>query len=117
MRYLVQFVKMISELYHFKLSVSFHLAVGDDVIPVSLVDLVNCVNHTVLYFAWTTYLQDLSNFRVFYILQSNLMLCGSSVATVVTDVFQLNWFSGRNKIGKIAKIFVKIEDPENRGVI
>jgi uncharacterized metal-binding protein YceD (DUF177 family) len=46
-----QFVKMISELYHFKLSVSFHLAVGDDVIPVSLVDLVNCVNHTVLYFA------------------------------------------------------------------
>ena len=51
MKYLVQFVKMISELYHFKLSVSFHLAVGDDVIPVSLVDLVNCVNHTVLYFA------------------------------------------------------------------
>jgi hypothetical protein len=41
----------------------------------------------------------------------------SSVAMVVTDVFQINWFSMRNKIGKIAKIFGKIEDPENRGVI
>jgi hypothetical protein len=40
-----------------------------------------------------------------------------SVATVVTDIFQINWFSVRNKIGKIAKIFVKIEDPENWGVI
>jgi len=46
--------------------------------------------------------------------QSSLCI---SVATVATDVFQLNWFSMRNKIGKIAKIFVKIEDPENRGVI
>jgi hypothetical protein len=41
----------------------------------------------------------------------------TSVATVVTDVFQINWFSVRNKIDKIAKIFWKIEDPENRGVI
>ena len=41
----------------------------------------------------------------------------SSVATVTTDIFQLNWFSVRSKIGKIAKIFVKMEDPENRGVI
>ena len=41
----------------------------------------------------------------------------SSVAMVVTDVFQINWFSVRNKIGKIAKIFGKIEDPKNRGVI
>ena len=40
-----------------------------------------------------------------------------SVATVATDVFQINWFSVRNKIGKIAKIFVKTEDPESRGVI
>ena len=40
-----------------------------------------------------------------------------SVATVATDVFQINWFSVRNKIGRIAKIFVEIEDPENRGVI
>jgi hypothetical protein len=40
-----------------------------------------------------------------------------SVAMVATDVFQINWFSVRNKIGKIAEIFVKIEDPENRGVI
>ena len=36
---------------------------------------------------------------------------------VVTDIFQINRFSVRNKIGKIAKIFVKTEDPENRGVI
>jgi hypothetical protein len=40
-----------------------------------------------------------------------------SVAMVLTDVFQINWFSVRSKIGKIAEIFVKIEDPENRGVI
>jgi len=45
------------------------------------------------------------------------IIIGSSVATVATDIFQLNWFSMGNKIGKIAKIFVKIEDPENRGVI
>jgi hypothetical protein len=42
---------------------------------------------------------------------------GTSVATVVTDVFQINWFSVRIKISKISKIFGKIEDPENRGVI
>jgi hypothetical protein len=36
---------------------------------------------------------------------------------VVTDIFQINQFSVRNKIGKIAKIFVKTEDPENRGVL
>ena len=41
----------------------------------------------------------------------------TSVATVTTDVFQINQFSMRNEIGRIAKIFVKIEDPENRGVI
>ena len=41
----------------------------------------------------------------------------NSVATVVTDVFQINWFSARSKIGEIAKIFVKIEDPKNRGAI
>jgi hypothetical protein len=41
----------------------------------------------------------------------------SSVAMVATDIFQINWFSVRNKIGKIAQIFVKTEDPENRGVI
>jgi hypothetical protein len=35
----------------------------------------------------------------------------------MTDVFQINKFSVRNKIGKIAKIFVKTEDPENRVVI
>jgi len=40
-----------------------------------------------------------------------------SVAMVMTDVFQINWFSVRNKIDKIAKIFGQIEDPENRGVI
>jgi hypothetical protein len=40
-----------------------------------------------------------------------------SVATVATDIFQINWFSVRNKFGKIARIFVKTEDPENRGVI
>ena len=31
-----------------------------------------------------------------------------SVATVATDVFQINWFSVRNKIGRIAKVFVDI---------
>ena len=36
-----------------------------------------------------------------------------SVATVAIDIFQINGFSVRNKIGTIAKIFVKIEDPEN----
>jgi len=36
---------------------------------------------------------------------------------VTTDVFQINWFSMKIKIGKIAKIFGKIEDPENRGFI
>ena len=41
----------------------------------------------------------------------------NSVATVMTNVFQINWFSVENKIGKISKIFGKIEDPENRGVI
>ena len=46
-----------------------------------------------------------------------LLNTSSSVATVATDVFQINWFSVRNKIGKIAKIFVKTEDPKNRGVI
>lgn len=86
-----QFVKMISELYHFKLSASFHLAVGDDVIPVSLVDLVNCVNHTVLYFAWNTYLQDLGKFCVFYILQSNLMLCGSGLNSLKRWMFVTIW--------------------------
>ena len=40
-----------------------------------------------------------------------------SVALVATDVFQINRFSVRSKIGKISKIFGKIEDPENRGVI
>ena len=40
-----------------------------------------------------------------------------SVAMVATNIFQINRFSVRNKIGKIGKIFVKIEDPENRGVI
>ena len=40
-----------------------------------------------------------------------------SVITVATDIFQINWFSVRNKIGKIAKIFVKTEDPQNQGVI
>jgi hypothetical protein len=40
-----------------------------------------------------------------------------SVAMVVTDVFQINWFSMKNKICKISKIFGKIEDPENQGVI
>jgi hypothetical protein len=40
-----------------------------------------------------------------------------SVATVMTDVFQINRFSVGNKIAKITKIFGKIEDPENRGVI
>jgi len=40
-----------------------------------------------------------------------------SVAMVTTDIFQINWFSVRNKIGEIAKLFVKIENPENRGVI
>jgi hypothetical protein len=42
--------------------------------------------------------------------------CGvsiTSVATVVTNIFQINKFSMRNKIGKIAKIFVKIEDTKN----
>jgi hypothetical protein len=33
-----------------------------------------------------------------------------SVAMVAADIFQINWFSVRNKIGKIVKIFVKIED-------
>ena len=42
---------------------------------------------------------------------------GDSVAMVATDVFQINWFSVRHKISKIAKIFGKIEDPENRDVI
>ena len=32
-----------------------------------------------------------------------------SVATVVTGVFQKNWFSMRNKIWKITKIFEKVE--------
>ena len=41
----------------------------------------------------------------------------SSVATVMTNIFQLNWFSVRSKIGNIADIFGKIEDPENWGVI
>jgi ATP-dependent helicase STH1/SNF2 len=40
-----------------------------------------------------------------------------SVAMVVTNVFQINWFSVRNKIGKISKIFGKIENPKNREVI
>ena len=29
----------------------------------------------------------------------------------MTDIFQINWFKVRNKIAKIAKIFVKTEDP------
>jgi len=41
----------------------------------------------------------------------------SSVATVATDVFQLNWYSVRNKFYKITRIFKKVEDPENRWVI
>ena len=40
-----------------------------------------------------------------------------SVAMVTTNTFQINWLSMRNEIGKIAKNFVKIEDPKNRGVI
>jgi hypothetical protein len=40
-----------------------------------------------------------------------------SVAMVVTDIFQINRFSVRNKIGKIAKIFVKIDDPSVFGVL
>jgi hypothetical protein len=35
----------------------------------------------------------------------------------MTNVLQINQFSVGNKIAKIAKIFGKIEDPENRGVI
>jgi hypothetical protein len=46
-----------------------------------------------------------------------LQPASTSVAMVVTNVFQINLFSVRNKNGKIAKIFVKTEDPENRGVI
>ena len=46
-----------------------------------------------------------------------LVAIWASIAMVVTDVFQINWFSVRDKTGKIAKIFVKTEDPENRGVI
>ena len=40
-----------------------------------------------------------------------------SVATVTTDVFQINWFSVRGKIGKIAKIIGEIEDTKSWGVI
>jgi len=42
-----------------------------------------------------------------------LIVIALSVATVMTDVFQINQFSMRIKIGEIAKVFVKIEDPEN----
>ena len=41
----------------------------------------------------------------------------SSVATVVTGVFRKNWFSMRNKIWEITKIFEKVEHLKNRGVI
>ena len=64
------------------------------------------------------YSHGFSNFNdtVIQIFQKMLVMT-VSVATVATDIFQLNWFSMRNKIGKISKIFVKIEDSENRGVI
>ena len=55
-------------------------------------------------------------FECFGLMQVNPVAM-ASVATVATDVFQINWFSMRSKIAKITKIFGKIEDPENRGVI
>jgi hypothetical protein len=41
----------------------------------------------------------------------------ASVATVATNVFQINWFSVRDKIDEIVKIFGKIKDLESQGVI
>ena len=40
-----------------------------------------------------------------------------SVATVMTDVFQQNEINLLRKFGKIVRIFDKVDDSKNRGVI
>ena len=45
------------------------------------------------------------------------MACTSSVATVMTDVFHKNEINLLRKFGKIVRIFDKIDDSKNRGVI
>ena len=40
-----------------------------------------------------------------------------SVATVMTDVFQKNEVNLLRKFGKIVRIFDKVDDSKNRGVI
>jgi hypothetical protein len=42
---------------------------------------------------------------------------GTSVATVMTDVFHKNEINLLRKFAKIVRIFDKIDDPQNRGVI
>jgi hypothetical protein len=46
----------------------------------------------------------------------NIWMTQSSVATVMTDVFQTNWYNVRNKIVKISKVFEKLEHLKNQGV-
>ena len=47
-----------------------------------------------------------------------MLLCGgASVATVMTDVFHKNEINLLRKFAKIVRIFDKIDDPKNRGVI
>jgi hypothetical protein len=41
----------------------------------------------------------------------------ASVATVMTDVFHKNEINLLRKFAKIVRIFDKIDDPQNRGVI
>ena len=41
----------------------------------------------------------------------------TSVATVMTDVFQKNEINLLRKFGKIVRIFDKVDDSKNRGVI
>jgi hypothetical protein len=41
----------------------------------------------------------------------------ASVATVMTDVFHKNEINLLRKFAKIMRIFDKIDDPKNRGVI
>jgi len=45
------------------------------------------------------------------------MLCLVSVATVITDVFRKKRINVSNKFVRIMKIFTKINDLKNRGVI
>jgi hypothetical protein len=74
--------------------------------------------HKMLRLAWTASQNGLGLFDSLHgLVQNTWGRVKTSVATVMTDVFHTNEINLLRKFAKFVRIFDKIDDPKNRGVL